>query len=110
MAGREGSRRAVSRRFARRDDRLIARNSLSKPEQLRAGRPAAGFASGERRIRVVGRISRLRAPGDKNGDQIFRGVYLCKALYLVVDERARPRIRRANDDELTRSLKVGPTA
>jgi hypothetical protein len=27
---------------------------------------------------------------------------------LVVDERARPRIRRANDDELTRSLKVAP--
>ena len=33
---------------------------------------------------------------------------MCKALYLVVDERARPRIRRANDDELTRSLKVAP--
>ena len=33
---------------------------------------------------------------------------MCKALYLVVDERARLRIRRANDDELTRSLKVAP--
>ena len=34
--------------------------------------------SGERHIRVVGRIGRLGAPGDKNGDQIFRGVYFAK--------------------------------